>query len=328
LPVHELVVQYDGPLHDLYGEPGLPVSGSVSTMAFSLARLLGCSPLVLVGQDLAYTNGRTYAQGTGYESSSAEVSEKAGVIRLHWNEEALRVHGEAQGASREHEELKRLPAWGGQGEVDSAVSFANVREWFRRSAELMQEAGIGTRLVNATEGGVHIPGFADIPLASLLEELPDRQISPAEIARDAREGWVPVERARIIEWLQAHAAACRHVRNAARRVRRLADHAARVTLAGNPRLVRLAYERLEQVEAKLKAVVQTCPFVDAWAHRAIDEALLATIEPSAAVSGPHGDARAATQKSSRVASAVERSARELEVALQRGAEKIASQSKL
>lgn len=329
LPVHELVAQYDSALHDLYGQPGLPVSGSVSTMAFSLARLLGCSPIVLVGQDLAYTNGRTYANGTGYESSAAEVSEKTGVIRLRWNEEALRVHGSEQGPARDQEELKRLPAWGGEGEVDSAVSFSNMRDWFQRTAELLEKASSDVRLVNATEGGVHIPGYEDIPLARVLSELPEHEVSPEQIARDARAAWTPLTRAQITEWLEAHAETCRGVRNAARRIRRYAQHAARVTLTGNPRLVRPAYERLEQAEAGLKSAVLACPFVDAWSHRAVDEALLSAVEPSeSAVTGPHSEARDATHRSARLAGAIEQSARDLESALRRGAARMTGLSTL
>ena len=104
-----------------------PDAGSVSTVAFSLARLLGCSPIVMVGQDLAYSGGRTYATGTGYESSEARVCQDTGVIHLAWNEEALRVHGETQGAHRTEEPLRRVPAWGGRGEVDSGAGFANVQ---------------------------------------------------------------------------------------------------------------------------------------------------------------------------------------------------------
>ena len=43
----------------------------MSTVAFALAAALGCSPIVLVGQDLAFTDGRTHAEGTRFEHSRA-----------------------------------------------------------------------------------------------------------------------------------------------------------------------------------------------------------------------------------------------------------------
>lgn len=324
LPVHEIIPQLDGPLEELTGQPGLPVSGSVSTMAFSLARVLGCSPLVLVGQDLAFTEGRTYAAGTGYESSTVKVDER-GVVHVDWNAEVLRVHGEAQGAARPFEPHRRVPAWGGQGQVDSIASFDNVRDFFRRTAELLKKAGSTSRLINATEGGVHIPGFEDVPLAQVLAELPDRAISAADIADQARSRWKPLERATIQAWLERHAGACHGVRRAARRVRRYAVHASRVTLSGDPRRVRPAYERLELAESEIREAVAACPLVDAWAHRAIHAALApcASSEQDAR-SDPHREAREATQRSARVARAVEQAARELERALLQKAARLAA----
>ncbi len=325
LPVHELMPQLDGPLEELTGQPGLPVSGSVSTLAFSLARALGCSPIVLVGQDLAFTQGRTYASGTGYESSKARVGE-GGVVHVDWNEEVLRVHGEAQGPARPREPHRRVPAWGGQGEVDSIASFDNVRDFFQRTAELLQKAGSALRLINATQGGVHIPGFQDIPLAQVLAELPECSISAADIAAQARALRAPLEPAAIAAWLERHAGSCLAVRRAARRVRRYALYASHVTLSGEPQRVRAAYDRLEQAESEIRDAVAACPLVDAWAHRAIHAALEWQPEPAEDVKlqGPHRQAREATQRSARVASAVEQAARELERALLEGSARLAA----
>ena len=104
--MHEAVPQYSSALEELTGCGGLPMSGSVSTVAFGLARLLGCSPIVLVGQDLAYSGGRTHAAGTGYETSVVKIDEQKGVISLDWNAEAQRVHGAEQGRLHGVEELR------------------------------------------------------------------------------------------------------------------------------------------------------------------------------------------------------------------------------
>jgi len=49
--------------HKGYVEPG----GSVAIAAFGIACLLGCNPIVFIGQDLAFTGGFTHARGTVYE---------------------------------------------------------------------------------------------------------------------------------------------------------------------------------------------------------------------------------------------------------------------
>lgn len=316
MPMHEAVPQYTGALEELTGCGGLPMSGSVSTVAFGLARMLGCSPIVLVGQDLAYSGGRTHATGTGYETSAAKIDAQKGVISLDWNAEAHRVHGEAQGTLHGIEELRRVPAWGGSGEVDSGVAFLGVHVWFEATAELMQKSGSTARLINATEGGVHISGYEDTPLAQVLAELPMRGISASDMTNLARSLWTPIGKPQVTAWLETHAAGARVVRRAARRVQRTALLAARVTVKADPRAVTRAYDALEAAEAKLRASVTSCPLVDAWAHGAIEHAMQA---PGSAVTGgvdgPLAAAREATEKSGRIARAVEQSARELELAL-------------
>jgi hypothetical protein len=62
--------------------------------------------------------------------------------------------------------------------------------------------------------------------------------------------------------------------------------------------------------------VMHCPFVDAWSHAAIDEAMAdSQVATGDSSDGPHRAAREATQKSARIAGAVELSARELDAAL-------------
>ena len=325
LLVHEAVPQYDGPLRDLTGHAGLPVSNSVSTLAHSLARQLGCSPIVLVGQDLAYSEGRTYASGTGYESSAARVDEETGVIHLEWNQEALRAHGETHGALHAREGLRRVSAWGGQGEVDSATCFAGVHAWFEASAEAIAKSSRPIRLINATEGGVRILGYEELSLERVLAELPDLVISGPDIAAAARARWVPIEREAICAWLEVQARASRDVRVAARRVRRYASLAAKATLAGQVQTVVNTYECLERAELSLRAAVSRCPLVDAWCHREVDAAMdVVSASGVGAARGPHRAAEQATQKSAELGSAVERSARGLELALLAGAARVNS----
>jgi hypothetical protein len=249
-----------------------------------------------------------------------------GVVHVDWNAEKLRVHGEEQGSMRPRERHRSVPAWGGQGEVDSVASFDNVRDWFQRTAEMLVKAGSTIRLINATEGGVHIPGFDDVPLERVLADLPDRGITAADIAAQARALSAPLEASTIQAWLEKQAASCHGVRRAARRVRRYALHASHVTQRGDPRQVRPAYDRLEQAESMIREAVLACPFVDAWAHRAITGALEAPANQASEDihAGPHREAREATQRSARVASAVEQAARELERALLEGSARLAA----
>jgi hypothetical protein len=55
-------------LTDLLGKKGmLRAWGSVATMALDFALLLRCNPIAFIGQDLAYTDGRTYCSGLCFD---------------------------------------------------------------------------------------------------------------------------------------------------------------------------------------------------------------------------------------------------------------------
>jgi hypothetical protein len=85
------------------------------------------------------------------------------------------------------------------------------------------------------------------------------------------------------------------------------------------------YDRMEQAEALVRVAVGACPLVDAWAHRAVDIAMLAARDSASNLEvGPHRAAVHANEKSTRVAAAVEQSARELETALTKAAARLAT----
>jgi hypothetical protein len=57
-------------LSDLLGSKGtLRAWGSVATMALDFALLIGCNPIIFVGQDLAHTGGRIYCTGLSFDEN-------------------------------------------------------------------------------------------------------------------------------------------------------------------------------------------------------------------------------------------------------------------
>jgi acyl dehydratase len=117
----------------------LPSGGHVTSAAFSLAVLLGCDPIVLVGQDLAYTYGRAHAQG--------------------------RPGGEEE----ERPETVEVEAIGGGRILSSPVMLSYIL-WYEESAARL--ALSSRRVINATAAGALLPGFEHRPLADVLAELP------------------------------------------------------------------------------------------------------------------------------------------------------------
>lgn len=302
LPMHELLPQFAGPLEQLTGAPGVAVCGSVSTAAFSLAHALGCSPIVLLGQDLAYTSGRTHATGSWWEESRATVSKETGEMKLEWSE-ALKKVGHRHGS----EPLTEITAWGGKETVFSGVSFSGIRGWFESAASMLAEARAGElRLVNATEGGARIEGFEEQRLSDVLAALPELGITSESIAALAAESGTAITVERVREWVEHQAKLTTEVRNAARRLARrgtTALEAIRVEDAGR---VSKSFEALGEAETVMREAVHAATLVDLWAHGAVTES--SQEGPGRAANDSRAEAEQATERGIRVAHAIERSA--------------------
>jgi Protein of unknown function DUF115 len=270
LPIFEGIQQQDLPLTALLGFPGLSVSGSVSTVAFSLAQRLGCSPIVFVGQDLAYTDGRAYAVGTAYEDSRVRLGADGQSLEHDWCETLKTTHNQGENKMTDREPLLEVTAWGGVGTAMSTIGFSAVRAWLESASVTLAKARPDTRLVNATEGGARIAGFEECRLSELLSTLPEREISAASLRRDAERVQAPLSSARLAGWCSEQAALARAVRYAARRLRRLGEASLAALDQNHPSKISRGFQKLEIAELALKQAVRRMPFVDAWTHAEID----------------------------------------------------------
>ncbi len=172
---------------ELTGIERLPTSASGSTTAIALAHLWGCNPIVLIGQDLAYTGGRVYANATGFGGDRVNTD---GVFA--WND-SKRIPRPGN-PLHESDQLEMVPAWGG-GMVASGVAFRAIRFWLAAAAETFSD----TVCINATEGGASIPGWREERFADVLANFDP-------IRRDKLEFGAPqLERKRILDWLKTQA---------------------------------------------------------------------------------------------------------------------------
>lgn len=139
------------------GLPMLRSGGSVSTVAFSAAQVMGCKRLVLVGMDSAYAPG-----GAFYCNAVAHK------------------HKERQ------EQMEKVEAWGGIGYVDAPRTLCSYREWFEsRSHELR---AMGSPVINATEGGARVHGAEEMKLADAIGGLEPQPTLRDEMFAAADEG--------------------------------------------------------------------------------------------------------------------------------------------
>jgi hypothetical protein len=119
----------------------LPTGGHATSAAFSLACLWGCNPIILVGQDLAYSNGRIHA--------------------------AARPGGEDEKKGR----LVGVAAVDG-GQIDTSPIMLSYLEWYQEAAAHLRKNYPHIKVINASAAGAAISGFSQEPLSSCLSKLP------------------------------------------------------------------------------------------------------------------------------------------------------------
>ena len=131
----------------------LKTGGSVATDAFSLAEYLGFEKIILIGQDLAYTGGKTHVSGF------AENEEN----------------------KRDEDSLVEVEGMDGTT-LRTDIQMDSYRKWF----ELAIKRNQGKRTVyNATEGGARIHGAVELTLQEAIEQLCDRELDFPAIIQGA-----------------------------------------------------------------------------------------------------------------------------------------------
>lgn len=203
-------------LHRAWGRGRLDCGGSVACAGFSALHRLGCDPLVLVGMDLALTDGRTHAGGTEQAARRVRWEPEQGRV-YHWFEDK-----DATG----HWAATTTLAWGGAGEVLTRPVFNSFRMWFEDAAETW---AADRRLVNATGGGARIHGFAETSLPAALPAASLPPLDAAAVVAAAFDGFRPDDPDRLWREVagelhivaQAAAAAVQADRLAARALRDL-----------------------------------------------------------------------------------------------------------
>ena len=125
-------------LSELLGDKGtLNVWGSVATMALDFALFLGCDPVVFIGQDLAYTDGRLYCSGVYFEKewfrdlhTPEEYEEKLAQLRAKNKAQAFTdIYGNS---------------------IETTRALIAYRDWIIKLIGDHPER----RFINATEGGI------------------------------------------------------------------------------------------------------------------------------------------------------------------------------
>lgn len=147
--------------------------GTVAQGAVGLAVLLGCDPILLIGQDLAFTDGRAYAKGSAYEFVKVELAEDGNCTFTEMRQKAALIPEDlitARGADRAAKgQVIWVDGWHEGERVPTWRAYASFIEQYRDIGLALRNAGI--RLVNCTEGGARIPMIDHRPFREVLDAL-------------------------------------------------------------------------------------------------------------------------------------------------------------
>jgi hypothetical protein len=142
---------------------------STANLAFKIAEVLGCNPIILVGQDLAFgPDGFTHAAGALPNERMEKIP--TGTIR-----EVMGNDGEP---------------------VRTTITWFDMLKWYEKDI-----AGFSGTCVNATEGGARIDGAVVMPLQDAIFRYCREPFFPLKVIRETLSGFQPIDPAVQLEEL-------------------------------------------------------------------------------------------------------------------------------
>lgn len=143
----------------------LPTGGSVACTALALAAEWGCDPIMLIGQDLAFSGGQYYSRLSVDGGLKVELSGDGKIFGLADLGKGLANVVEQAGRGLPQEKIIEAPGYFG-GTVKTSGNFDRFRAWITWFVKADQR---GITFLNCTEGGAYIDGMEHLSLATAIE---------------------------------------------------------------------------------------------------------------------------------------------------------------
>lgn len=147
----------------------LDIGGSVACSSFAFAYLLNANPIILIGQDLAFTEKRMYSAGTKYENEKVEIDKEKGIVTREVKKDIHEASGKTDVSPTVTSRVQYTKGWHGD-QVTTVDDFLFFLAWFESASKFITQSDPNRRIINATEGGAWIEGFEHIPLKKALKK--------------------------------------------------------------------------------------------------------------------------------------------------------------
>lgn len=148
----------------------VPNGGSVATAGWQLAWQLGCSDVIVIGQDLGYTDGKVYSSMTNNADGTIVIDPVTNLITKTISTTTKKIYedsGKSEADFQKVIQYKMEPGWVDGTEVATTDDFIMFRDWYAFTSLDHPE-----HCYNCTEGGLHINNMTHKPLSDVLASLP------------------------------------------------------------------------------------------------------------------------------------------------------------
>ena len=166
-------------ISNIFGDTSaISSAGSVSIDCLFFAKYFQCSHILMVGLDLALSEGKAYSSQSANSESTVNIDTATNTLSFSNVPETMERIFLAQGASSEDtiEPVLTLPGYFG-GTVQTRPNYHLFHGEFVVIAKNEVSAANPTPLVNCTEGGAYIEGFEHIRLEEAIKKyIPDHAL--------------------------------------------------------------------------------------------------------------------------------------------------------
>lgn len=203
--------------------------GSVACNGFSLLYKMGFETVILVGQDLAYTDNKSHADGTFQDKMPKMDTENMIMVKGNY-----------------------------QDKVPTLQNLQLYLEWFEDYIEGAKKNG-SFRVVNATEGGAYIEGTELMSLSDILDEVCGEEIKFSEKIEQMESDFSETERKKAVEYLHTIPDDFSEIQKNARELKKLYQNLERMSRSGN-----IHQEKLRRLLKKIKKCNNRCEEKDVY----------------------------------------------------------------
>lgn len=176
--------------HDL---EGYETKGTVSYNALNCAQIMGCNPIILIGQDLAYPGGECYSKDAAYGILKCIVDPETNspkIVPEDAEEYRIAVFGENSPRPLSYQyryidnRVKQLNSAlmlvkGQNNEMlPTEQGYALFIEYFKDFAKRFKDSIL---LINSSTGGAQIDGFFNLPLTEVMNQIQHKKPNVDEI---------------------------------------------------------------------------------------------------------------------------------------------------